>query len=52
MEQTKILLNDLIMRNGIRMAAANNGLLRYQYESMVAEIEKLLRLIEGDINEE
>jgi hypothetical protein len=50
--QAAIYLNDIVIRNGLKLAVLNNfGILRI-YESLYAEIQKLIKFIDEDIDEE
>ena len=48
-KQTEILLNDLAMRNGLKLAVFNNAGLGRKYKEMASEIEHLLRHINNEL---
>jgi hypothetical protein len=50
--QAAIFLNDMTIRNGLRLAAMNNFGILNLYESLYAEIQKLIKFIDEDIDEE
>ncbi|MBK6914580.1 MAG: hypothetical protein IPH11_13365 [Ignavibacteriales bacterium] len=49
--QAAIFLKDMTIRNGLKLAAMNNFGILNRYESLYAEIEKLIKFIDEDINE-
>jgi len=49
--QDAIFLKDMIIRNGLKLAIFNNFLILKKYDIIYAEIEKLLKFIDEDVNE-
>jgi hypothetical protein len=48
--QAAVYLNDIVIRNGLKLALVNNRGILSIYESLYAEIEKLIKFIDADIN--
>ena len=48
--QAEALLKDLQVINGLKLAAGNNSYIRRQYEVIQSDTERLLRLIDKDLN--
>ncbi len=43
-------LKDRVVRNGLRLAAGNNSYIRGQYESILSDTQRLITLIDKDLN--
>lgn len=50
--QAAVYLNDIVIRNGLKLALVNNRGILSIYESLYAEIKKLIKFIDEDIDEE
>jgi len=49
--QAAVYLNDIVIRNGLKLAVVNNSGILKIYKSLHAEIEKLIKFIDEDIDE-
>jgi hypothetical protein len=49
-KETLFIQNDRVIKNGLKLAAGNNLYIKSQYDHMKLNIEKLIRLINTDLN--
>jgi hypothetical protein len=49
--QASAVLNDLVIRNGLKLARGNNVYIGRQYEAIVADTKRLINFIDKDLNE-
>jgi len=48
--QSEEFLRDRVVRNGLRLAAGNNSYIRGQYERILSDTQRLIALIDNDLN--
>jgi hypothetical protein len=49
-EESHFIQNDRVIKNGLKLASGNNRYIKSQYDNMKLNIEKLIRLINTDLN--